>query len=373
MSTDLEPYRIDIPQAQLDDLARRLRATRWPERETVHDWSQGLPLAYAKELCAYWADSYDWRRFEAELNALPQFRTDLEGLPIHLLHLRSPHEGALPLLLTHGWPGSVVEFVDVLGALTDPPDPADAFHVVCPTLPGYGFSGKPTGPGWNVARIARAWAALMDRLGYGRYAAQGGDWGAMVTAALGSQDAAHLAGIHLTMPVAPPGDPALLSAEDQQRVAAIQRMRSDGSGYARQQATRPQTLGYGLLDSPAGQCAWIVEKFREWSDCDGHPENAIARDRLLDNVMLYWLPGAAASSARLYWESYLRAPLDPVPVPTGVTLFPKELLRMPRAWVERRFTDLRYWSEPARGGHFASLEQPETYVAELRAFFRTVR
>jgi epoxide hydrolase len=379
VSTDLEPYRVDIPQEQLDDLADRLRRTRWPERETVHDWSQGLPLAYAKELCAYWADSYDWRRFEAELNALPQFRTDLEGLPVHLLHVRSPHEGALPLLLTHGWPGSIVEFLDVLGPLTDPPDPADAFHVVCPTLPGYGFSAKPTGTGWNVTRVARAWAALMARLGYGRYAAQGGDWGSMVTAALGSLDAPHLAGIHLTMPVAAPaGDPARLSAAglsaaDQEKVAAMRRQRGDGSGYARQQSTRPQTLGYGLVDSPAGQCAWIVEKFREWTDCDGHPENVIARDRLLDNVMLYWLPGAATSSARLYWESYRDASLDPVAVPTGVSLFPHEIFRTPRPWAERRFTDLRYWKELDRGGHFASLEQPEVFVRELREFFRTLR
>jgi pimeloyl-ACP methyl ester carboxylesterase len=374
-------YRIEVPESDLDDLRERLARTRWPDPATVSGWTQGVPLDYARELCDYWARRYDWRRCEAEINALPQFRTGLDGggddtVEVHLLHVRSRHRGALPLLLTHGWPGSIVEFLDIVPALTDPPDPADAFHLVIPSLPGFGFSGKPTVPGWGVERIATAWAQLMDRLGYDRYAAHGGDWGAAIASALGTGAPENLVGIHLTMPMAapPPDDEAKpLTEAEQKGLAARKTFMKVGAGYSHEQSTRPQTLGYGLADSPSGQCMWIVEKFWDWTDCAGHPENVISRDRLLDNVMLYWLPDAGASSARLYWESYKRRRMDEVPVPTAVTLFPQELVRLPRHWIERRYTDLRHWNEPEVGGHFAALEQPDVLVDELRTFFRKLR
>jgi pimeloyl-ACP methyl ester carboxylesterase len=376
----ITPFLLDVPEADLEDLRSRLRRTRWPEAETVDDWSQGVPLAYARELCAYWAEQYDWRATEARLNALGQSRTVIDGVGVHFLHVRSPHEGALPLVLTHGWPGSVVEFLDVIGPLTDPTahggDATDAFHVVCPSLPGYGFSDRPERNGWNVERIVAAWAELMRRLGYDRYGAQGGDWGSMVTGGLGTADPDHVVGIHVNMPVAGPpadGDGSDLTAEELGALGAYNEHRTWGTGYSKQQSTRPQTLGYGLADSPSGQCAWIVEKFREWTDCDGHPENAVCRDHLLDNVMLYWLPDTGASSARLYWESFRNPRLDPVPVPSGCTIFPREIMRPPRRWVEARYTDLRYWNEVDKGGHFAALEQPALFVDEVRSFFRLVR
>jgi pimeloyl-ACP methyl ester carboxylesterase len=377
----MREFHVEIPESELDDLRDRLARTRWPDPATAEGWTQGVPLDYARELCDYWAREYDWRRCEAELNALPQFRTGLDGggddaVDVHLIHARSRHEGALPLLLTHGWPGSVVEFLGVIEALTDPPDPRDAFHVVVPSLPGFGFSGKPTVPGWGIERIATAWAQLMDRLGYDRYGAQGGDWGSMITSALGTGAPENVVGIHLTMPLAapPPDDEGQpLTGAERKALAARKTFQKVGTGYSSEQSTRPQTLGYGLADSPSGQCMWIVEKFWDWTDCAGHPENVISRDRLLDNVMLYWLPGTGASSARLYWESYKRRRMDEVPVPTGVTLYPQELFRLPRHWIERRYTDLRHWSEPDTGGHFASLEQPEVFVDELRTFFRKLR
>ena len=375
----ITPFRLEVPDADLDDLRERLRRTRGPEAETVDDWSQGIPLAYVQDLCRYWADGYDWRATEARLNGpLPQFRTEIDGLGIHFLHVRSPHDGALPLLLTHGWPGSVAEFFDVIGPLVDPVahggDAADAFHVVCPSLPGYGFSDKPTAAGWGVDRIATAWAELMRRLGYDRYGAQGGDWGAMVTTGLASVDADHLAGIHVNLVVAGPApDAPDLTGDEMTALAAYSEHQTWGTGYSKQQSTRPQTLGYGLVDSPAAQAAWIVEKFHAWTDCDGHPENVLTRDQLLDNVMLYWLPGAGASSARLYWESFRHPRLDPVNVPAGCSLFPKEIIQIPRSWAEGRFTDLRYWNQVPKGGHFAAFEQPELFVDELRNFFRLVR
>jgi len=377
----MREFRVDTPEAQLVDLQERLARTRWPEAATVDGWTQGVPLDYAKELCAYWADGYDWRRCEAELNARPQFVTGLDGggddsLDIHFLHVRSPHEGAVPLLLTHGWPGSVVEFLDIIDALTNPPDPAQAFHVVAPSLPGYGFSAKPTVSGWGVERIATAWAQLMDRLGYDRWVAAGGDWGSIITSALGAAAPAGLAGLHLTMPgTAPPPEGSVppLTDVEKQDVEDRATFQRHGTGYSSEQSTRPQTLGYGLLDSPSAQCTWIVEKFWDWTDCAGHPENVISRDRLLDNVMLYWLPGNGASSARLYWESHGgRRRTDAVTVPTGVTQFPQELFRMPRSWIETRYTDLRHFTRQKSGGHFASMEQPEVYVDELRAFFHTL-
>jgi len=380
VTVDFEPFRIEIADVVLGDLRDRLARTRWPEHATVDDWSQGMPLAYAQELCDYWRAGYDWRRCEAQLNAIPQFRGEIDGLRIHFLHVRSPHRGALPLILTHGWPGSVVEFMKIIGPLVDPPahggDPADAFDVVCPSLPGYGFSDKPTTRGWGTRRIASAWAQLMARLGYLRYGAHGGDWGSAITTLLAVYEPDHLAGIHLTMPVAPASDfQGLGELTDRERAALADyaRHRRLGSGYSKQQSTRPQTLGYALVDSPAGQCAWIVEKLWAWSDCDGHPENVLTRDELLDNVMLYWLPAAGASSARLYWESFRDNDLPPVNVPTGCTIFPKEIFRLSRRLAERRFTNIHHWHEPDRGGHFAALEQPTVLVDELRTFFRHVR
>jgi epoxide hydrolase len=386
MSDEMTPFRIEVPDAELSDLRERLRRTRWPDAETVEDWSQGVPLAYMQELCTYWAELYDWRATEARLNALPQFRTEVDGLGVHFLHVRSPHPDALPLVVTHGWPGSIVEFLKVVGPLTDPSahggDPADAFHVVCPSLPGYGFSDKPTEPGWGVEQIAGAWAQLMARLGYGRYGAQGGDWGTSITTSLAQQDADHIAGIHVNPPIAAPDPATFDDLTDQERAAlsALEHARAEESGYSEQQATRPQTVGYGLVDSPAGLCAWIVEKFRAWTDCDGHPENALTRDEMLDDVMLYWLPGTAASSARLYWESirkvsewFSRATSDTVDVPAGCSIFPKEVPRPSRRWAAKRYTDIRYWNELDRGGHFAAFEQPDLFVDEVRSFFRLVR
>ena len=331
-------------------------------------------------MCEYWRTGYDWRRFETELNAIPQFRTTIDGLGIHFLHVRSPHDDALPLLLTHGWPGSVAEFMKVIDPLVDPTrqggDASDAFDVVCPSLPGYGFSDKPAESGWGTGRIAGAWAELMARLGYRRYGAHGGDWGAIVTMQLANLDEGHLAGIHVTMPVAQPVNPddgGQLTDSEQAALAAFAEHRRWGTGYSKQQSTRPQTLGYSLVDSPAGQCAWILEKFWAWTDCDGHPENVLTRDELLDNVMLYWLPAAGASSARLYWESFRDRAFPVIGVPTGCSIFPKEVIRIPRSWAERRFTDLRMWQELDRGGHFAALEQPAILVEELRGFFRDLR
>ena len=375
----ITPFRIAIPDRDLDDLRERLRRTRWPEREPVDDWSQGIPLEYLKDLCRYWLEEYDWRASEARLNTFPQFRTELDGLGIHFLHVRSHEPDALPLIITHGWPGSIVEFHKVIGPLTDPSahggDPADAFHVVCPSLPGYAWSDKPSRTGWGGGRIASAWAELMGRLGYDRYAAQGGDWGALVTSYLGQQDVDHVAGIHLNMVIALP-DPATmddLTEREQSAIASFEYYDRWDSGYSKEQSTRPQTLGYGLLDSPAGQCAWIIEKFWAWTDCDGDPANVLSRDEMLDNVMLYWLPGTGASSARLYWQSFRDFNADPITVPTGCSIFPREIFRPSRRWAEKRFTDLRYWNELDKGGHFAAFEQPETFVNELRACFRPLR
>ena len=379
MSADITPYRIDIDEAELDRLHKRLARTRYPEAETVDDWSQGIPLTYVRELCDYWRDGYDWRATESRLNAIPQFRTEVDGLGIHFLHVRSPVEDAAPLVITHGWPGSIVEFLKVIRPLSDPAShggsDADAFHLVLPAIPGYGFSDKPAAAGWGVDRIARAWSALMARLGYDRYFAQGGDWGAMITTSIGVQDTAHCMGLHTNMPVVFPPRELLAEPTDQERDAlAAQKFYQDwDSGYSKQQSTRPQTLGYGLVDSPAGQAAWIVEKFYQWMDCHGHPENVLTRDELLDNVMFYWLTGAGASSARLYWESFRGVDMAEVTVPSGAISFPKEIFKASRRWVETRFKDLRYYNVLDSGGHFAAFEQPDTFVAELRACFATMR
>ena len=381
MPGEVTEFRVEIAADAIADLRDRLARTRWAEAETVDDWSQGLPLAYTQELCTHWADGYDFAAAEQRLNAFPQFRTELRGdgddpVAIHFIHARSPHADAFPLVLTHGWPGSVVEFLKVIGPLTDPTahggDAADAFHVVCPSLPGYGFSDKPSSRGWNVERIGAAWAELMARLGYERYGAQGGDWGAFVTTSIGDHDPEHVAGIHVNLPILALDASMMtdLTEGEQASLASGAYYARWGSGYSTQQASRPQTLGYGLDDSPAFQCAWVVEKFWDWTDCDGHPENALSRDELLDNVMFYWMPGTGASSARLYWESFHETNTDPVTVPFGCSIFPKEIFRPSRRWVEKRFTDLRYFNELDRGGHFAAFEQPETFVDEVRAFFR---
>ena len=322
-----------------------------------------MPLDYTRELAAYWADDYDWRSREERLNRFDQFVTEIDGCDIHFIHQSSADPDALALVITHGWPGSVVEFMNVIGPLSR------HFHVVCPSLPGFGFSGKPAATGWTVERIAAAWDTLMTRLGYRRYGAQGGDWGSGVTTQIG-RNAGNCVAIHTNMPIARPTGASARTAPDvRDALSAAEHYRQWESGYSKQQSTRPQTLGYGLADSPAGQLAWIVEKFWAWTDCGGHPENVISRDELLDNVMMYWATNSATSSARLYWESFGSfGGGNKVPVPTGVARFPKEILRTPRSWCEDAYTITR-WTEMPRGGHFAAFEQPELFVEDVRAFF----
>lgn len=375
MPQAIRPFVLEVPQAALDDLHRRLDTARWPEKETVGDWSQGTPLAVLQELCGYWRDGYDWRRCEARLNALGQFVTEIDGLAIHFLHVSSPHASAMPLLLTHGWPGSVIEFLEVIGPLTDPQDPADAFHVIAPSLPGFGFSGKPATTGWGVPRIAQAWAELMRRLGYARWVAQGGDWGAAVTTAIGAQAPAGCVGIHVNMPLARPTaeDLAAPSEPEQRALAALRHYQDWDSGYSKQQATRPQSVGYGLVDSPVGLAGWILEKMWAWTDNAGSPFDALSRDSVLDNLMLYWLPATGASAARLYWESFAKFADGEVTIPAGASQFPREIIPAPRKWAERRYKNLVYWNELDKGGHFAAWEQPALFVEELRACFRLMR
>ncbi|MDC1368747.1 epoxide hydrolase, partial [Pseudomonadales bacterium] len=373
--SDIRPFTIDIPAQQIADLKTRLALTRWPDKETPDDWSQGIPLAYMQEIQDYWLHHYDWPARQAKLNMSPGFLTELDGLDIHFLHIRSPHANARPLLLTHGWPGSIVEFQKVIAPLTDPTQHGgsadEAFHLVCPTLPGFGFSGKPTTPGWDIAKIATAWNTLMVRLGYDHYLAQGGDWGAIVTSMIGAQNLGNCQGIHITMPIVPPDPETMndLSELEKSTLAGLKFYQDHDSGYSKQQATRPQTLGYGLADSPIGQAAWIIEKFYQWTDCDGHPENVISRDELLDNVMLYWLPDAGASSARIYWESFGRTGNDPINLPVGCSIFPKEIFKTSERWAKKRFTNLVHFNVLQKGGHFAALEQPEAFIGELRDCF----
>jgi len=373
----IESFQIAVPQAEIDDLHRRLDHARWPEAEPVDDWSQGVPLAKVRALCDYWRNGYDWRRCEARLNALGQYRTEIDGLQIHFMHVRSPHPDALPLLLTHGWPGSIIEFLKVVGPLSDPTAHGgraeDAFHLIIPSLPGYGFSGKPAETGWNVERAARAWAILMDRLGYDRYVAQGGDWGSAVTTKLGALAPAGLAAIHLNLVSAfpDPSDQSDWTAEEKGYWASFAAFQKEETGYSTEQMTRPQTIGYSLVDSPVGQAAWIYEKFHAWTDCGGDPENILSVDEMLDNISVYWLTGSGASSARLYWESLATTFLPTkVLVPTGCSIFPKEILRASRRWVERNYPNIVHWNELDRGGHFAAFEQPELFTSEVRACFR---
>jgi len=374
----IEEFRIEVPQAALDDLRRRLEQVRWPAQIPGTGWERGVPVDYLQRLVRYWLSSYDWRAHEARLNALPQFTTRIDEQTIHFLHVRSPEPDALPLLMTHGWPGSVVEFLRVTGPLTDPraygADPADAFHLVAPSVPGHGYSIPLEQPGWDHRRIARAWAELMRRLGYQRYGAQGGDTGSVVSPLVGRLDPEHVVGVHinggLSFPARVPDD---LTAVERARIAAAERIRDEGTGYADLQSTRPQTLAFALTDSPVGQLAWIVEKFREWTDpARPLPEDAVNLDQLLTDVTLYWLTGTAATSAHLYYENRVAAeePSGPSGVPTGIAVFPSDpAIRR----VAEREHNVVHWSEFDRGGHFAAMEAPDLLVEDIRAFFRRFR
>lgn len=372
---DPAPFTVEFGADAVADLRDRLGRARWPEAETVEDWSQGVPLAYLREVCEYWADGYDFAAAAARLNALPQYLLTVDDLPLHYVHVRSPHPGALPLVLTHGWPGSFVEFLVAADLLAHPADPTDAFEVVVPSLPGFGYSGKPSRTGWGVDRIALAWDELMHRLGHDRYGVQGGDWGALVSTRVAQLRPEHVAGLHLNMPTVrlEPDDLADPTPDEARWLASMAEHRRWGRGYSEQQSTRPQTLGYGLTDSPVGQCAWILEKFQAWTDNDGHPESALTRDQMLDNISVTWFGATAASSARLYWESLHASTLDPVHCPVGVSVFPGEVLPLSRRWCEKRYTDLRSYHQLERGGHFAAFEQPAVFADEVRGFFRTVR
>jgi epoxide hydrolase len=392
----MRPFKIAIPQSQLDDLNQRLAATRWPDEMPGVGWSRGAPLGYIKDLAEYWRTSYDWRAAEAQLNQFPQFLTEIDGTQVHFLHVRSPELNAMPLILTHGWPSSVVEFIDVIGPLTNPAayggNAADAFHVVIPSMPGHAFSGPTRQLGWDTERIAQAWKSLMRSLGYDRYLVQGGDWGMPISLRLGLADPEHVAGVHLNMLATfPPANPAdqeamgalmaQLSPEDIERAQFAGYFAQDGAGWLKIQCTRPQTLAYGLTDSPVGQLAWITEKFKEWSDSTNSPEDAISRDHLLTNVMLYWLTATAGSSAQLYYESeHLDADFFrtwggpwPLAMPSGVASFPKDAVRAIRPWAEKILPTLTHWTEFDKGGHFAALEQPDLYVGDVRTFARSLR
>lgn len=382
MSDAIEPFHLHIPESELEDLRQRLAHTRWPEKEPVGDWSQGAPLKNMRELCDHWQHRYDWRRCETMLNGFGQFRTTISGLGVHFLHIRSPHAEALPMIMSHGWPGSIVEFHKVIGPLTDPVahggEVSDAFHLVIPSLPGYGFSDRPSTPGWTIERIAGLWVTLMGRLGYHhRFVAQGGDWGAAITAAIGAMRPAGCIGVHLnTAMFSPaPGDEVDPSPAEGAALALLERYNKKESGYSKEQSTRPQTLGYALSDSPIGQAAWIYEKFKFWTDNSGEPESVLSRDEMLDNIMLYWLPRTGASSARLYWESFKDDPSisEPVDIPAGVSVFPKDINQAPRKWAERVLHQIVHWNELERGGHFAAFEQPELFVREVRDCFRKIR
>nr|WTA67177.1 epoxide hydrolase [Micromonospora sp. NBC_00855] len=396
MSNDNEirPFRLDTPEDAIADLRRRIAATRWPTRELVTDRSQGVQLATIQELARYWMTDHDWRACEMKLNALPQYTTNIDGVEIHFIHVRSPHENALPLIMTHGWPGSVVELLGVVGPLTDPTahggTPEDAFHLVLPSLPGYGFSGEPTEPGWNSARMAQAWAKLMDRLGYPRYVAQGGDVGAAVTDAMGRQAPKGLLGIHVNLLAGAVGIKDKLPANSEQERAALDALKlfsMDGFGYFLEQSTRPQTIGYSLLDSPVGLAAWMLDHDTDSyykisrAFLDGDPAGGLTRDSILDNITLYWLTGTGTSSARWYWEQGRfqaaaqaggQAP-PPVTVPVGFTTFPGEIWAAPRSWAEAVYPGIAYFNEAERGGHFAAWEEPDLFTAEVRAAFRPLR
>lgn len=372
------PFKVKIPAAAISDLRTRLKLARLPEKETIDDWSQGAPLHSIELLLTYWRDKYDMRRVEKRLNAYPQFRTEIDSLGIHFIHVKSKHEGARPVILTHGWPGSVIEFLNAIDPLTNPTahggKAEDAFHVVIPSLPGFGFSDKPTTTGWGLPRIANAWAALMQRLGYEEYYAQGGDYGAGVTTWMAKQHVLGLKGIHLNLPILfPPPIEGTPTAEEQASIAQLVAYGTHEAGYAKLQTTRPQTIGYALSDSPTGQASWIYEKFGNWTDSDHHPEKALGYDQMLDDITLYWLTETAASSARLYWESF-ETTFTPqkLDIPVGVSVFPGELFRPLKIWGDRMYSKLTYWGEAAHGGHFAAFEQPQIFTQELRKAFATM-
>jgi pimeloyl-ACP methyl ester carboxylesterase len=391
--TEIRPFALKIAQDDLDDLRRRIAATRWPDKELVDDRSQGVQLAATQELARYWLDDYDFGRVEARLNALPQFVTEIDGVEVHFIHVRSEHEDALPLIMTHGWPGSVIEQIDTVGPLTDPTahggSAEDAFHLVLPSLPGYGFSSRPTELGWNLGRVARAWAELMKRLGYDCYVAQGGDVGAGVTDAMGRLGPEELIGIHTNLLVPALNDPAALPADTEQEraaLAAIKTFQTSGNGYFVEQATRPQTIGYALLDSPVSLAAWMIDHDTDayykiaGAFVDGRPSGNLTRDHILDNVTLYWLTGTGASAARSYWEAYGpdapgagQTPPPDTGIPAAFTSFPGEIWRTPRSWVEKSYSDVVYFNEVDKGGHFAAWEEPELFASELRAAFESLR
>ncbi|MGR6316382.1 epoxide hydrolase N-terminal domain-containing protein [Micromonospora soli] len=393
-ANEIRPFRLDTPEEAIAELRRRIAATRWPTRELVTDRSQGVQLATVQELVRYWTTDHDWRAFEAKLNALPQYTTYIDGVEIHFIHVRSPHENALPLIITHGWPGSVVELLGVIGPLTDPTAHGgraeDAFHLVLPSLPGYGFSGEPTELGWDAGRIARAWAKLMDRLDYPRYVAQGGDVGAAVTDAMGRQAPKGLLGIHFNFLAGATGIKDKLPAKSEQERAAhdaLNTFAKEGSAYFLEQSTRPQTIGYSLLDSPVGLAAWMLDHDTDSyykisrAFVDGEPVGNLTRDTIVDNITLYWLTGIGASAARWYWEfgramaaasAAGQAP-PPVSVPVGFTTFPGELWAAPRSWVETVYPDLAYFNEVDKGGHFAAWEEPDVFATEMRAAFRPLQ
>jgi len=391
-ATEIRPFRFEIPGEQLDDLHRRIAATRWPSKELVEDRSQGVQLATMQELARYWADEYDWRKAEAKLNALPQFTTEIDGVEIHFIHVKSEHENALPLVMTHGWPGSVMEMIDSVGPLTDPTahggSAEDAFHLVLPSLPGYGFSGEPVEVGWDLGRTARAWAELMRLLGCTRYVAQGGDVGAGVTDAMGRQAPEGLIGIHTNLLVPALNGPMPMDTDEERAAAAqIATFGQSGNGYFVEMATRPQTIGYALLDSPVALAAWMADHDTDAyykisrAFVDGQPSGNLTRDHILDNITLYWLTGTGASAARSYWENGQAAAAaeaagqapPPVSLPFGFTSFPGEIWRTPRSWVEAGYPNVTYFHEAERGGHFAAWEEPELFSAEVRAAFRSVR
>jgi pimeloyl-ACP methyl ester carboxylesterase len=390
--TEIRPFRVEMPDEAIADLRRRIAATRLPSKELVDDRSQGVQLATIQELARYWAAEYDWRACEARLNALPQFTTEIDGVEIHFIHVKSPHAGGLPLIMTHGWPGSVIELLETVGPLTDPTadggQAEDAFHLVLPSLPGYGFSSEPTELGWNVGRVARAWAELMHRLGYTRYVAQGGDVGAAVTDRMGRQAPEGLLGIHMNLLVTVLAGPPPAESE-QERAAADQlaTFRESGFGYRLEQATRPQTIGYALLDSPVALAAWLLDHDTDSyykisrAFVDGEPVGNLTRDHIVDNITLYWLTNTAVSSARIYWEDGQaraqalasgQAP-RPVSLPVGFTTFPSEIWRTPRSWVENFYPNVTYFNEADKGGHFAAWEEPELFATEIRAAFRSLR
>jgi pimeloyl-ACP methyl ester carboxylesterase len=389
--TEIRPFRVDMPDEAITDLRQRIAATRLPTKELVADRSQGVQLATITELARYWATGYDWRACEAKLNALPQFTTEIDGVAIHFIHVKSPHPGALPLIMTHGWPGSVIELLESVGPLTDPAahgGPAeDAFDLVLPSLPGYGFSGEPAEVGWDPGRIAQAWAELMRRLGYTRYVAQGGDVGAIVTDAMGRQAPEELLGIHMNLLVTALGDAGLPAESEQERAAldALGTFRATGFGYFLEQATRPQTIGYALLDSPVALAAWLLDHDTDAyykisrAFVDGQPSGRLTRDHILDNITMYWLTGTGASAARSYWETgraqALAAGQAPpeVKLPVGFTTFPGEVFRAPRSWAEKSYPHLTYFNETGRGGHFAAWEEPELFATEVRAAFKPLR